>query len=111
MYTVSFIAILGILCMYACYRPLCACYKDFYTGNKNGRSVVVEERDKHAGFMLFLVIFAVALLTRFIAAVMYKGYETDMNCFISWSDMVVFLSFINQRVLQIILQDICIFYM
>ncbi len=88
MYTVSFIAILGILCMYACYRPLCACYKDFYTGNKNGRSVVVEERDKHAGFMLFLVIFAVALLTRFIAAVMYKGYETDMNCFISWSDMV-----------------------
>ena len=42
---------------------------------------LLKKRDKHAGFMLFLVIFAVALLTRFIAAVMYKGYETDMNCF------------------------------
>ena len=88
MYTVSFIAILGILCMYACYRPLCACYKDFYTGNKNGRSVVVEERDKHAGFMLFLVIFAVALLTRFIAAVMYKGYETVPGSVSSLQDPV-----------------------
>ena len=76
MYTVSFVAILGVLCMYACYRPLCGCYKDFYTSNKNGRSAAAAERDKRTGFSLFLVIFAAALLTRFIAAVMYKGYET-----------------------------------
>lgn len=38
--------------------------------------------------ILFMVIMAVALIVRYIAAAKYFGNETDMNCFIAWGDMV-----------------------
>lgn len=38
--------------------------------------------------ILFMVILGVALVVRYIAAAKYFGNETDMNCFIAWSDMV-----------------------
>lgn len=38
--------------------------------------------------ILFMVIMAVALIVRYIAAAKYFGNETDMNCFIAWGDMI-----------------------
>ena len=35
-----------------------------------------------------MVIMAVALIVRYIAAAKYFGNETDMNCFIAWGDMI-----------------------
>lgn len=37
-------------------------------------------------FSIFAVI-GIAFIIRLILSVSYKGYETDMNCFIGWSDM------------------------
>ena len=39
--------------------------------------------------ILFMVIMAVALIVRYIAAAKYFGNETDMNCFIAWGDMII----------------------
>lgn len=44
--------------------------------------------DAKTGFMIFIFLFAVALLIRLIAAAIYKGNETDMNCFLLWSQSV-----------------------
>lgn len=38
--------------------------------------------------ILFAAILVVALIVRYIAAAKYFGNNTDMNCFIAWSDMV-----------------------
>ena len=38
--------------------------------------------------ILFMVIMAVALIVRYIAAAKYFGNETDMNFFIAWGDMI-----------------------
>lgn len=83
MINVSIIAILGIICMYACYKPICSYFK-----NLNQTSKKAAGQDKNIGLFIFTVIFAAALLFRLIAAIMYRGHETDMNCFVSWSDMV-----------------------
>ena len=60
--------------------------------------------------ILFMVIMAVALIVRYIAAAKYFGNETDMNCFIAWGDMVFKDGIGNlQILLRTIHLDICIF--
>lgn len=90
MLNMSFIAILGIIGMYACYKPVCG-YLRQAGGKAPGRmgsAGAVQDKDKSIGFSVFMIIFAAALLARLVIAVLHRGYETDINCFISWSDMV-----------------------
>lgn len=42
--------------------------------------------DNNAVFII--TVLAVAFLIRAVCAVMYKGHETDMNCFIGWSGII-----------------------
>ncbi len=89
MLNMSFIAVLGIIGMYACYKPVCGYlrHNNNVSGSK-GSTGIPSDKDKSIGFSVFIAIFAAALLVRIIIAVMYRGYEVDINCFVSWSDMV-----------------------
>lgn len=42
--------------------------------------------DKNTVFIIAVI--AAAFIVRVICAVMYKGHQTDMNCFTAWSDMI-----------------------
>lgn len=89
MLDMSFIVVLGIIGMYACYKPVCGYLR--HNNNASGRkgsASILPDKDKSIGFSVFIAIFAAALLARIVIAVMYRGYEVDINCFISWSDMV-----------------------
>ncbi|MCI9079702.1 MAG: phospholipid carrier-dependent glycosyltransferase [Lachnospiraceae bacterium] len=89
MLNMSFIAVLGIIGMYACYKPVCGYLRHSNNASgRKGRASIPANKDKSIGFSVFIAIFAAALLARIIIAVMYRGYEVDINCFISWSDMV-----------------------
>lgn len=84
MINLNVIAILGVICMYACYKPVCGYFRNIKGSSKK----IAADKDKNIGLSVFVVVSAVALLVRLIAAFMYRGHETDMNCFILWSDMV-----------------------
>lgn len=70
--------------------------------------------DAKTGFMIFIFLFAVALLIRLIAAAIYKGNETDMNCFLLWSQSVFtdglkkFYLSVHSMIIHL---DICIYFM
>jgi len=90
MINVNIIAILGVICMFACYKPICGYLRGPYTGGKkdNVQAPGAPGGDKDIGWSVFVILFVVAFIVRMVAAVIYRGYETDMNCFVSWSDMV-----------------------
>lgn len=62
------------------------------TGKKRGEVRYVEktstESEKKIGLSFFVTIAVVTFLLRVIVAMVYKGYEVDMNCFLAWADMV-----------------------
>ncbi len=87
MSTINCIAILGIVCMFACYKPVCGYFRK-QSLQKGGASASYSTDGKKICSTVFMIVFAAALLVRLIAAVSYRGYETDINCFLSWSDMV-----------------------
>lgn len=80
---INIVAILGIICMYYCYKPICS-----YFRNVNQSKKKVTGQDKNIGLSIFAIIFVAALLVRLIIATMFRGHEVDMNCFVSWSDMI-----------------------
>lgn len=115
MVIINVVALLGLALSLFMYKPLCNFLKmrTVATGNgtvavgnrrrgKNqpGRnrktvkstSVAVETAvnpyDKAVGLTVFATIMVVAFLVRLVAAIAYKGHETDMNCFLLWGDMV-----------------------
>ncbi|MCD7824651.1 MAG: glycosyltransferase family 39 protein [Clostridiaceae bacterium] len=51
----------------------------------NGMS---DEDERKVGLSFLAVFMVAAFLIRIAGALLYKGYEADLNCFISWSDMV-----------------------
>lgn len=95
MAAINFVAIAGLIAMLLCYKPVCSFIrgKEAACGGKNGSgkkesAVSYGAADAKTGFMIFIFLFAVALLIRLIAAAIYKGNETDMNCFLLWSQSV-----------------------
>ena len=95
MAAINFVAIAGLIAMLLCYKPVCSFIrgKEAAYGGKNGSgkkesAVSYGAADAKTGFMIFIFLFAVALLIRLIAAAIYKGNETDMNCFLLWSQSV-----------------------
>ena len=81
MLNMSFIAVLGIIGMYACYKPVCGYlrHRNNTTGRR-GNTSISADKDRSIGFSVFIAIFAAALLVRIIAALIYRGYEVDINC-------------------------------
>lgn len=53
------------------------------------------EKKKEKKSELFYITIGVALLLRIICGVVYKGYETDINCFMGWSSRVFEEGFAN----------------
>lgn len=46
-------------------------------------------------WLMFGMLLVFAFIVRMVAGLLYKGYETDMNCFSAWSDMVYQNGFSN----------------
>ncbi len=46
------------------------------------------EDEQKVGMSFLVLFFVAAFLLRIVAAVIYKGYEADLNCFIGWSSMI-----------------------
>lgn len=87
MSVINLIAITGLAGMYACYKPVCGYLRVSYNG-RSKKAGLENANEKNIGFSVFIAILVAAFLVRLIAAVIYRGYESDMNCFVSWSDMV-----------------------
>lgn len=114
MIAMNVVALLGLAVMLVMYQPVCRYFrmKAAVTGvqrnrrmnqrqgkNRQNRSktagniavsveMVSNPQDKAIGLTVFVTIMAVAFLARVVAAAIYKGHDTDMNCFLLWGDMV-----------------------
>lgn len=110
MVAINVVAILGLVAMLAMYFPLCSFLRGRLAAvgtlsNQSGkrknkqqkgkRAVgtapvpsISERQEKNIGMTVFVAIMALAFLVRIIVAAMYKGHDTDMNCFLLWGDMV-----------------------
>lgn len=85
MFKINMPAIFGLVLMYACYKFMCSHFRNI---NLYQNTTKTQKQDKKTGTFIFTIVIAVALLVRLILAIMYRGHEVDMNCFIAWSDMV-----------------------
>ncbi len=95
MLVINCVAILGIVCMLLCYRPARGFLRDFSAGGKRRGGGIDEAQEKKIGRLVFAATLAAAFFVRLVAGVVYRGHETDMNCFTSWSDMVFNDGFAN----------------
>ena len=98
------IAVVSSIVIYLVYQPLSKYIRGQKTktaekrGRKAARKTVAvsagveiegsspEEQKK--GRMPLAVVLAAGLIIRLIGAVSYRGYEVDINCFLSWSDLI-----------------------
>lgn len=84
MLAINIIAIVWIIAMILWFKPVQKSLLAVNTREDKGTG-----RDyRDAGLIIFAAVFAVSFLIRIIAGLICKGNETDMNCFIVWSDMV-----------------------
>ena len=85
MLAINIIAIVWVIAMFLCYKPV---HAYLLVANKKEDTRGSDKIYKNAGLIILALVFVVSLIVRIVAAVIYKGNETDMNCFIVWSDMV-----------------------
>ncbi len=82
MTVIVLITLAGIIAMYMGYVYL---QKSYRVELKTRRGKQIQELETE--FWIFALI-VIAFIVRMVAAVVYFGNKTDMNCFISWGDMV-----------------------
>lgn len=82
MFGLIMITLAGIIAMYVGYYFMKDSYRVALSG-KRGRQMQELETE-----FWIVAILLVAFIVRIIAAAVYFGNETDMNCFIAWGDMV-----------------------
>lgn len=96
------VAIVSCIAMYLVYRPLCGYVRGYQGGTMAGQTgkgkrrktvpAIQPEASNAAelaiGKSVFTAVMVGGLLIRLIAAAVYRGHDGDMNCFISWADMV-----------------------
>lgn len=95
------IALVSLLAMYLCYPTVCSFVRVFNAApgeeggkrrrRKSGGMVKMEmssEQEKKIGFSILIVFMAAAFIARLIGAVVYRGYEVDINCFLAWANMI-----------------------
>lgn len=73
-------AIIGIIALTAMFGGVA-----WSSIEKNTFKTVKNEKNKHSYIWVVLIL---GFIVRIIAAVSYRGHETDMNCFSGWSDML-----------------------
>lgn len=79
MVAINIVAILGLGIMLLCCNPISSLIRE------KGK----EENNQDKSYLVLLcIIFGTAFVIRIIAAAVYKGNETDMNCFLLWSQNV-----------------------
>lgn len=79
MAAINIVAILGLVIMLLCCNPISSLIRE------KGK----EENNQDKSYLVLLcIIFGTAFVIRIIAAAVYKGNETDMNCFLLWSQNV-----------------------
>lgn len=79
MAAINIVAILGLVIMILCCNPISSLIRE------KGK----EENNQDKSYLVLLcIIFGTAFVIRIIAAAVYKGNETDMNCFLLWSQNV-----------------------
>lgn len=101
---IVFIAAVSSIVIYLVYQPLCKYVRGQKTGTvekrsrKGGRKAVAasasmeiegsstEEQRKGSTFLA--AVLAAGFIIRLVGAVSYRGYEVDINCFLSWSDLI-----------------------
>lgn len=108
MWGIILIALLSCGIMYFCYDPIerlvrvedkknsnsdKSSKKGQQKGNRNGSTVVVEnglspEYERKIGISFLVIAMVAAFVIRMAGAVLYEGYEVDINCFLAWSDMI-----------------------
>lgn len=115
MIAINVVALIGLAAMLAMYRPLCSYLrmrtvavedrrgrrgagrnqgKNRGKGSRGrgGNNYRVEQagtpQDHAVGLTIFISVMVVAFVSRIIAAAVYRGHETDMNCFLLWGNMV-----------------------
>lgn len=95
------IALVSLLAMYLCYPKVCSFVRVFNAapgeeGGKRrrrksggmGKMEMSSEQEKKIGFSILIVFMAAAFIARLIGAVVYRGYEVDINCFLAWANMI-----------------------
>ncbi len=99
------IALAALAVMLLLFRPLCRFLRGTEQAGASGRKggkdsrrkgkspaaetyVISDQQEKIIGLTVFTAIMIGAFLLRVLIAVIHKGYETDMNCFLLWGDMV-----------------------
>ena len=85
MLAINIIAIIWAGAMFLCYKPV---HAHMTTQGNTSEKTADNISYKEAGTIVFLAIFIVSLLIRIVSSVVYVGNESDMGCFMSWSDMV-----------------------
>lgn len=79
MVAINIVAILGFVITLLCCNPISSLIRE------KGK----EENSQDKSYLVLLwIIFGAAFVVRIIAAAVYKGNETDMNCFLIWSQNV-----------------------
>ena len=79
MAAINIVAILGFVITLLCCNPISSLIRE------KGK----EENSQDKSYLVLLwIIFGAAFVVRIIAAAVYKGNETDMNCFLIWSQNV-----------------------
>lgn len=78
---ISFAGIIAMYMVYAYWQRSCR----ITVKTKRGKQIKESGTDKEAMIIAFLLL---AFIVRTIAAVSYFGNSTDMNCFLSWADMI-----------------------
>lgn len=79
MAAINIVAILFFVAMLLCYNPISSLIRE------KGK----EENSQDKSYLVLLwIIFGVTFVIRIVAAAVYKGNETDMNCFLLWSQSV-----------------------
>ena len=79
MAAINIVAILGFVITLLCCNPISRLIRE------KGK----EENSQDKSYLVLLwIIFGAAFVARIIAAAVYKGNDTDMNCFLIWSQNV-----------------------
>lgn len=78
------IGLIAAVIMWLAYKPVTAGSQVRRDVRKKGA-----DTDENLGMTVLLLVLGAGLLVRLIAAAVYRGHETDMNCFVGWADYAV----------------------
>lgn len=77
------IAVLFAAGMYFAYQPICS-----FVRENQMHAGMSSKQAKSIGRSIFVIIMIITFLARIAGAIIYKGYDVDINCFLAWADMV-----------------------